>query len=108
MGRFLIRTEVNGEFIFKLKADTGQTLLTSEMFKEKEDCLKGIESVQKNCVFYSRYEKNVEVNKRHFFYLKDINGKVIGRSELFDSVYTMEASLESVRKNGTSKTIDNE
>ena len=36
------------EFRFRLKADNGQTILSSEGYTNKASCLNGIESVKKN------------------------------------------------------------
>ena len=36
------------EFRFHLKADNGQTILSSEGYTSKASCLNGIESVKKN------------------------------------------------------------
>jgi len=37
----------NKEFRFRLKADNGQTILSSEGYASKASCLNGIESVRK-------------------------------------------------------------
>jgi len=36
------------EFLFRLKADNGQTILSSEGYATKASCLNGIESVKRN------------------------------------------------------------
>ena len=48
MGKFVISTRSNGEFQFNLKADNGQTILSSEGYTTKAACLNGVESVKKN------------------------------------------------------------
>lgn len=44
MGKFIISKRANGEYQFNLKAGNGQTILSSEGFREN-----GIESVKKEC-----------------------------------------------------------
>jgi len=105
MGKFLIQKAKNGEYYFNLKADNGQTILTSEMYTAKPACKNGIESVQKNCSFEDRYDRKVSTNKKHFFHLKSTNGQVIGSSEMYESTAGMETGIASVKKNGTSTTI---
>ena len=47
MGKFVIKTTDAGCH-FVLKADNGEVIATSQVYKSKESCKKGIESVQKN------------------------------------------------------------
>lgn len=47
MGKFVITKRSNGEFQFNLKANNGQTILTSEGYSAKSSCESGIESVKK-------------------------------------------------------------
>ena len=47
MGKFVIKTSDTG-FHFVLKADNGEVIATSQHYKSKESCKKGIESVRKN------------------------------------------------------------
>lgn len=47
MGKFVIRTTDSGCH-FVLKADNGEIIATSQTYKSKESCKKGIESVKHN------------------------------------------------------------
>ena len=47
MGKFVIKTTDSGCH-FVLKADNGEVIATSQVYKSKESCKKGIESVKKN------------------------------------------------------------
>jgi uncharacterized protein len=105
MGRFIIKSKDEGGFIFNLEDNNGQIILTSETFMTKESCKDGIDSVQTNCTYYNRYKKGITTNNNHFFLMKTFTGQVIGKSEMFESVYSMEICIESVRRNGISKTI---
>jgi uncharacterized protein len=105
MGKFVINTAKNGQFKFSLKADNGQTILTSELYSTKAACNSGIASVQINCINDGRYDKKMSADKKHFFNLKSSNGQVIGSSEMYESESGMLNGIESVKKNGTSKTV---
>jgi len=105
MGKFVIKKATNGEYYFNLKADNSQIILTSQMYSSKSACNNGIESVRNNCPDDSKYERKESVNKKHYFVLKSSNGQIIGNSEMYESKAGMENGIESVKKNGRSKTV---
>lgn len=47
MGKFVIKTSEKGCH-FVLKADNGEVIAMSQLYKSKDSCKKGIESVKKN------------------------------------------------------------
>lgn len=47
MGKFVIKTTEKGSR-FVLKADNGEVIATSQVYKSKDSCKKGIESVKRN------------------------------------------------------------
>jgi len=51
------------EFRFRLKADNGQTILSSEGYSSRASCLNGIASVKKNSQDLKRFEKNTDSRK---------------------------------------------
>ena len=46
--KFEVYKDKKGEFRFRLVAANGQTIATSQGYKSKASCLKGVESVKKN------------------------------------------------------------
>lgn len=104
-GKFEVYKDKAGEYRFRLKAGNGESVLTSEGYKTKDACLKGIASVQKNSADAERYEKKVAKNGKFHFSLKSGNHQVIGISEMYDSERSLENGIESVRKNGPTTTI---
>lgn len=100
MGKFEITTRKNGEIQFNLKAGNGQVILSSEGYSSKSACLNGIESVRKNSSDDSRYDRLTSSNGKPYFNLKASNGQTIGASELYESVSSRDAGIESVKKNG--------
>jgi uncharacterized protein YegP (UPF0339 family) len=105
MGKFVISKAKNGEFVFNLKADNGQTILTSETYKTKASCTNGIESVRKHSSDDNRFDRKVSANNKHYFNLKASNGQVIGKSEMYESAAGMENGIASTKKNGTTQTV---
>ncbi len=59
MGKFVVR-EVNTGYKFDLKATNGQVIATSEVYKSKASCLKGLESVRKNAPVANLENQTVE------------------------------------------------
>ena len=108
MGKYVVNTRTNGEFQFNLKADNGQTILSSEGYTTKSSCLSGIESVRKNSPDDARYEKNTSKNGKYFFNLKATNGQIIGSSEMYESTSGRDNGIASVKKNGPESTIEDQ
>lgn len=105
MGKFVIKSAKNGDAVFTLKADNGQSILASEQYKSVDSCKKGIASVQKNCTDDKKFERKISTNQKHYFILKAGNGEPIGKSEMYETEASMEKGIASVMKNGTSTII---
>ncbi len=99
MGTFVISKRKDNEFQFNLKAGNGQVILTSEGYSSRAACDNGIESVRKNSLDDTRFERKESSNGKPFFNLKATNGQIIGKSELYESSASMENGIESVKKN---------
>jgi uncharacterized protein len=76
-----------------MKSRNGQTILTSEAFRTKEDCLNAIESVKQNASDKDRYEFKKSLNQKHYFNLIDLKGEVISSSELYESSSGRDAGI---------------
>lgn len=59
MGAFVIKTTEKGSH-FVLKADNGEVIATSQVYKSKDSCKKGIESVKRNAPDAEVVEEIVE------------------------------------------------
>lgn len=105
MGKFEITTRKNGDYQFNLKAGNGQVILSSQGYNAKAGSENGIESVKKNAIDDNRYDRLESSNGKPYFNLKASNGQVIGSSEMYESVASMENGIESVKKNAPDATI---
>ena len=105
MAKFEIKKDKAGEFRFNLKARNGQVILSSEGYKLRGNCLKGIESVRKNSQVDERYDRK-EVGSGYRFNLEATNGQVIGTSEVYNSLAAMEKGILSVKTNAPDATVD--
>ncbi|MFV0472108.1 MAG: YegP family protein [Paludibacteraceae bacterium] len=108
MGKFVVTLRKNGEFQFVLKAGNGQVILASQGYESKASCLNGIESVRKNSLEDSRFERKESSNGKPFFNLKASNGQIIGSSEMYESIASCENGVESVKKNAPDATLEDQ
>ena len=99
-GKFELTSTSNGKFMFNLKADNGQVILTSQMYESKTSAFQGIDSVRANALVVDRFERLASTSDQPYFNLKAGNGQVIGRSQMYASTATMENGIASVAKNG--------
>ncbi len=106
MGRFVIKTQKDGQFYFNLLAGNGQSILKSEAYKTKASCINGINSVKKNAADEKRFERKESKTGKPFFNLKAGNGQVIGTSELYESVAACENGISSVKNNAPEAAVD--
>ncbi|MGE8557062.1 YegP family protein [Acinetobacter sp.] len=95
----------DGQYRFVLKARNGEVILTSELYKAKASVYIGIESVQRNSLNESRYERLEAKNGKPYFKLKAVNHQIIGISQLYSSDQSREKGIESVRNNGSTTRI---
>jgi uncharacterized protein YegP (UPF0339 family) len=87
------------EFRFRLKADNGQIILSSEGYTTKSSCLNGIESVKKNSADPKRFSKTKTPTNLHRFTLNATNSQVIGTSQNYKTESGCKNGIESVRRN---------
>jgi len=106
MGKFEIRKRTNGEFQFNLKANNGQTILTSEGYSSRANCQNGIQSVKNYAPYDSSYDRRTSTNGKYYFNLKASNGQIVGTSEMYESSYGRDGGIDSVKAIAPNATID--
>lgn len=89
----------NNEFRFRLKADNGQTILSSEGYTTKASCLNGIESVKKNSADAKRFSKSTTPSNMFRFSITAANSQIIGTSQNYKSESGRDNGIESVKRN---------
>jgi len=87
------------EFRFRLKADNGQTILSSEGYTSKASCMNGIESVKKNAADPKRFSKTTTPSKMFRFAISAANSQIIGTSQNYKSESGRDNGIESVKRN---------
>ena len=106
MGKFVIKTQKDGQFYFNLVAGNGQNILKSEAYTTKPACINGINSVKTNASDDAKFVRAESKNGKPYFNLKAGNGQVIGTSELYESEAGRENGIESVKKNAPEATTE--
>ncbi|MBW6499925.1 MAG: YegP family protein [Bacteroidales bacterium] len=87
------------EFRFRLKADNGQIILSSEGYTSKPACLNGIESVKKNSADAKRFTKTTTPTNMFRFAITAANSQIIGTSQNYKTESGRNNGIESVMKN---------
>lgn len=108
MSKFVITKSANGEHRFKLVAGNGETILVSEGYSSKANCLNGVESVRENSQIAERFEKLSATNGKLYFVLKAANGQVVGTSEMYNDESGRTNGIGSVTSNAPKATIDDQ
>jgi hypothetical protein len=93
------------EFRFRLKADNGQTILSSEGYNTKASCLNGIDSVKKNSGDPKRFSKTQTPTKMFRFAITAANSQIIGTSQNYKSESGRDNGIESVKRNSSKAVI---
>ena len=107
-GKFVITKGKDNKFYFNLKASNGQVILTSQGYKAKVDCKKGIESVKKNSQDEARFEVKKSSNDKEYFVLNATNGQVIGKSQMYKSGSGCSVGMKSVTSNADGAPVTDE
>lgn len=94
------------QYRFVLKAGNGETILTSELYTNKQGAQTGIASVRLNSPVDARYERKNAINGLPMFNLKGANGERIGTSEQYSSTTARETGIQSVKTNGPAAPVD--
>ena len=104
-GWFELNKSSDGQYRFLLKADGGETLLTSELYRAKDSAEGGFASVRTNGALDARFEKKVASNGKAYFNLQAANHQVIGTSPMYASEQARDAAIASVKACAAGATV---
>jgi len=99
-GSYVLNKTASGQYLFILKADNGETILTSEQYTQRHSAFAGIDSVRLNSPHQHLYERRRAVYESYYFVLKSENGQIIGRSEMYSSSAGVKTGIRSCKNNG--------
>jgi uncharacterized protein len=95
----------NKEYHFRLKADNGQNILSSEGYSSKAACMNGVESVKKNAPDPGKFTKSTTPTGMFRFNLLAANKQVIGTSQNYQTESGRDNGIESVGKNAPKASV---
>ncbi len=96
--KFQIYTGKDDQFYFRLCAENGEIILSSEGYVSKSGCQNGINSVQENGSNDRRYRRKTAADGQFYFVLKAANDEVIGTSETYTTERRRDDGIEAVKR----------
>lgn len=96
--RFEVYRDRAGEYRFRLRDAKGRVLLSSDAYRSRRACLRGIRSVRDVAPEPTQFERQRTASGRFRFALKGRNSRVIGRSPPFTSPSQRDSALSTVRR----------
>ena len=96
-GNFEIVKTEQGKYYYVLKASNGQQILKGYQFGTEGKARDAIVRVRQQAVDDANFDQRHE-NEQFYFFLKDAEGKAIGRSENYTTEAAMKRGIESVKK----------
>ncbi|GAA4382047.1 YegP family protein [Hymenobacter koreensis] len=95
----------SGQYWYRLRADNGEIVQSSEGYTSKASCQNGIQSVQNNCQ-PTRFESFFNAGQYGFNHIA-ANGEIIGRSEKYTTAQSRDHGIQVVlREAPTARTED--
>ena len=99
-GKFVVK-EMKSGWRFNLVASNGQVIATSESYSGKEACLKGVESVRKNCAVHVEDQTKPDFEtlphpKYEVYKDKARNGEIIATGEGYKAKTSCLNGIDSI------------
>lgn len=95
-----------GKRKFRLKAEDGQTILSSQAYLTKEACHAAVYATQKSAWLLQRFQRMTSSNGEPYFALIEETGDVLGLSAMYVSPAEMENGIQAVMIYAPRSTIE--
>lgn len=92
-----IKKRNTAAFSFKLKTQSGHTLLKSVEFEKEEEVQKTVKSLKPLCDDSIHFERKTNHDGMFLFNLKNTSGQIIGYSQLYNSEAGMENGIKNLK-----------
>jgi len=96
--KYVVEIGMDGTFYFRLQAENGEPILSSEGYELKAGWENGIESVRENASLAGSYDRKTSLNGKPFFVLTAANGEPIGTREMYESKASRESGILAVKR----------
>ncbi len=104
-GKFELKKNDGGKFMFNLKAANGKVILTSQLYRSKTAAQVGIQSVKQHAAEDANYERKTSASGEPYFVLKAANMQVIGCSEMYTSTSGRDNGIASIKNHAPSAAV---
>jgi uncharacterized protein YegP (UPF0339 family) len=104
-GKFELKKNDSGKFMFNLKAGNGRIILTSQLYGTKAAAQVGLESVRQHAADDANFERKTSAAGEPYFVLKAANRQVIGTSEMYNSTSAIDKGIASVQTHAADATV---
>lgn len=108
MAGYYVLKPSGSQFMFNLKAENHETILTSERYEAKAGAQNGIASVRQNAPHDERYLRRTASDGQWYFVLRAANAETLGTSERYTSTAGMEKGIASVKSNAPGAPVRDE
>ena len=119
--KFQVYKDEEGKYRFRLRAENNEIIAAGEAYEQHAGCLKGIQSIQKNCnssvedltveggekITNPKYQLYSDTKGLFRFRLKASNGETIAQSEGYETKDSCMNGIEAFRK-GSDAEIEDE
>ena len=93
---YVLRKNPEGTFVFTLNTHSGQVLLTSQVYTDKNVALRMVDTARSIARRQKSYELAEAEDGQAYFVLKNARQQVIGRSEMYpDSQSVLQGILQA-------------
>ena len=96
--KFIISKSAGGEYGFALKAENGETILSSQTYSRISSARDGVDAARRSALRDEMFERLTSTRGEPYFTLKASNGQVIGTSEMYGTTRSRDSGIESVRR----------
>ncbi|SFW17191.1 YegP family protein [Cellulophaga fucicola] len=86
-------------FTFRLKTENNIVLLQGDSFSSKEELNTTIKNIVPAINSLNIFERKTDYNGKFLFNLKNLEGKVIGKSQFYSSEAGMENGIKNLKNN---------
>lgn len=86
----------SNDYSFTLKSESGQALLNSVAFLDKETAKEAIRSLKTVLKSRNAFERKTNHNGKFLFSLKNNNGEVVGHSLIYQSEAGMQNGIKNI------------
>ena len=97
--RYVLKRRGDGKFTFTLQKHSGEVLLTSQVYNDKDSALRAIDTARRLAQREDNYELLRTDIGRIYFVLKNTRGEVIGKSREYIDAESSRQAINQAKAN---------